>query len=91
MTASTIKEQLSQNYVGEMVELITIDTTSIGGTDVFHFTPSSNTPIAFNGVTYTPMPISISGLSRSMDAAPGRVNLQILSNRLVSSILSILE
>lgn len=86
MTASTIKEQLSQNYVGEMVELITIDTTPIGGTDVFHFTPSSNTPIAFNGVTYTPMPISISGLSRSMDAAPGRVNLQMSSmNGLVAA------
>lgn len=86
MTAPTIKEQLTQSYVGEMVELFTIDTTSIGGIDVFHFTPSSHTPISFNGIEYTPMPISISGLNRSMDAAPGRVNMQMSSmNGLVAA------
>ena len=79
MTAPTIKEQITQPYVGELVELITIDTSPVGGTDIFRFTPSSDTPISFNGVTYNPMPITISGLSRSLDSAPGRVNLQVSS------------
>lgn len=75
--ATTIAQQLSQPYVGEVVDLFHLDLRPIGQNLDFYFTPSSDRAIKFNNVTYQPLPISISGLNKDNNAAPGRVNLTV--------------
>ena len=62
--ATTIAQQLSQPYVGEVVDLFHLDLRPIGQNLDFYFTPSSDRAIKFNNVTYQPLPISISGLNK---------------------------
>lgn len=88
---STVREQLAKPFVGNLVELYTIDLTPIGGGQVYRFTPSSSTPVQFNTLEYTPFPIQISGQSRDMNNAPGRVDLSIsnINNVLRAHIVSL--
>lgn len=90
MTAPTIDAQLKQSFVGNVIDLFHIDLNPIGVAQEFFLTPSSNTPITFNGVTYNPFPVSISGLDRNTDAAPGRVRLNVdnTSQMLAAAVIS---
>lgn len=90
MTAATITEQLSQPFVGNIIDLFHIDLTPIGSTEEFFLTPSSSSPITFNSQVYTPFPITIEGLDRSLENAPGRVTLSIsnMTQMLGAMILS---
>lgn len=75
---TTIKEQINNPYVGELVHLISIDTTPITSPgEVLRFTPSSSTPINFGGQTYFPLPLEFDGMNRSLDNAPGRIGLKL--------------
>ena len=90
MTAPTINAQLEQPFVGNIVDLFHIDLNPIGVAQEFFFTPSSSTPIQFNGETYNPFPIQISGLDRNQDAAPGRVKMTVdnTSQMLAAAVIS---
>ncbi len=80
MTASTIKEQLSQPYVGNLVYLFHLDMTPLGVSTQLYFTPSSSSVINFNGQAYTPMPVELTGISNNMVSAPGRATLRLGAN-----------
>lgn len=87
---TTIKEQLARPYVGAFVDLFHIDLTPIGVSQHFYLTPSSRTPIAFNGTTYNPFPISISGKDNTNTGAPGRVTMQVdnVTQMVASAVIS---
>lgn len=80
MTAPTIKEQLKQPYVGNLVYLFNLDMTPLGVATQLYFTPSSSTTLTFNGQAYTPLPVEISGISNNMVGAPGRATLRMGAN-----------
>lgn len=75
--ANTIREQSAKPNVGAIVDLFHIDMTPIGVPQHLYLTPSSSTPITFNGVQYTPFPISTGGKSTNVSGAPGRVTLKV--------------
>lgn len=89
--ANTIKEQITEAYVGEVVELFVLDTTPIGGSMIYRYTPSSHTPISFSGHEYIPLPIAMQGLDRNLDSAPGRVALTLssMNSMIFASIISL--
>lgn len=90
MTAATIREQISQPFVGNIVELYHIDLNPIGVAEEFWFTPSSSVAISFNGQAYTPFPISVTGSDRDLNAAPGRVTLNVsnVTQQLAALVIS---
>lgn len=73
----TLTAQLGKPYVGALVDLFEIDLTPIGSTNRYFYTPSSSSPIVFNGNTYYPLPISIESQDKTMNGAPGRVTLTV--------------
>ena len=82
--ATTILEQLHEKYVGEMVELFTIDLLPIGINVQYYLTNTSADPVTFQKKVYIPFPIECTNISRSA-TAPGRVTLRV-SN--VTSLLA---
>lgn len=67
----TIKQDLKQSTVeSPYVELLKIDGAHINATLVFNFTSSSDSPINFGGVTYTPFPYKLSGAEVTTGQAP---------------------
>lgn len=62
-----------------VVSLYTLDTTPIGGTDIFRFTgmPDGTTPVVFDGQTYTPIDIAATGFGWDGSGAFARPRLQV--------------
>lgn len=87
---TTIQEQIRQSYVGELVHLFRIDLNPIGVNEVLFLTPSASTTISFNGDTYTPFPITIEGLDRTLEGAAGRVKLSVsnVTQMLAASVIA---
>lgn len=87
---TTIQEQQRQSYVGELVHLFKIDLNPIGVDEILYLTPSASAVITFNGDDYTPFPIAIEGLDRSLEAAPGRVKLTVsnVTQMLAASVIA---
>lgn len=77
---STLTDQINQPYVGEYVQLYHLDLNPLGENTHYYFTPSSSSPISFNGKSYVPMPINIKNISNTMNGAPGRVTLSVSGN-----------
>lgn len=95
MTATTIKEQLTQTSVGNIVYLYHIDLTPLGKNEHYYVTPHASKGIKFNGQEYSPLPIEITGISNSLEGAPGRGSLRIatgtegaMNRLLISAIIS---
>ena len=62
-----------------VVSLFILDTTPIGGTDVFRFTgmPNGTAPVVFDGQTYTPIDIAANGFGWDGSGAFARPRLQV--------------
>lgn len=90
MTAPTIRAQIAQPFVGNIVELYHIDLNPIGVAEELYLTPSSSTSISFNSQAYTPFPISLTGTDRDLNSAPGRVTLSVsnVNQQLASLVIS---
>lgn len=90
MSNELLTVQITQPFVGNVVELFYIDLTPIGQNVTFAFTPSSEVPIAFNGVNYFPAPIQLTGIERNQDSAPGRIQMAIsnLTLTLAAAVVS---
>lgn len=73
----TIQTQLGKPYVGAIVDLFEIDLTPIGSPNRYFYTPSSTSPITFDGNVYYPFPISIDGQEKTLNGAPGRLTLTV--------------
>jgi len=72
----TIKQELTKEYVGEIVELYEIDLNPVGHNIISRFTPHSETNVTWRGEIYVPFPININGMNRSIDGAPSRPTLE---------------
>lgn len=75
----SIREDSVNNYAGDLVELITIDATDLGGT-VLYLTPSG-LGVKWQGNDYIAIPINISGQSIELKNAPARPKLSIAADR----------
>lgn len=71
-----IKDQLVQEYVGEIVELYEIDLNPLGQSIIYRLTPHADEPISWQGEVFSPFPINITGMDRSYNKAPGRVKME---------------
>lgn len=92
---SEILETVTQSTVPAYIELFEIDCTTIPGvSNVFRFTPMVNVTnianggVVFNGQTYLPFPIEITGISFNADEAPARPKLSISNINKVMGTLS---
>lgn len=87
-----ISQQLQQPYVGEYVELIDIDLTSIGGA-VIYIVPGqySTTPIVWRGHTYEPLPLETAGFDLSTEGAPPQPTLRVsnVSRFMMAAVISL--
>lgn len=70
----TIQSDSQLSNVPAKVELYQLDLTPIGtlGSLTYYFTNSSDQPITFNGQSYQPWAIQMSGVEDSVDGAPPR-------------------
>ena len=87
---ATATELLQDFSAGRIVSLYTLDASGIDGTTVFRFTDSTNgaVPIVFDGLTYVPAPVEVSGFERDSNSAPARPKIKIGNiNGVLSSIL----
>lgn len=71
----TIKQRLSNHYVGDIIELYEIDLNPIGVSQIIRLTPHSESSVVWRSNTYTPFAISTSGQDNATNQAPGRVTL----------------
>lgn len=86
MTYYKIKEDVQQPNVGQIIVLYELDTTTIGGSDVFRFTEnttisgSSRVAVKFQGQTWFPLDITSDGWDVSgkgkLPTPKVRVNIQ---------------
>lgn len=62
-----------------VVSLYILDTTPIGGTDIFRFTgmPDGAAPVVFDGLTYTPIDIAATGFGWDGSGSFARPRLQV--------------
>jgi lambda family phage minor tail protein L len=83
---ATIREQITKPNIGAFVDLFHVDLNPIGVATEFYFTPSSRTPILFNGETYNPFPIELGGADRNVTGAPSRVTMKVSNvNQMVAA------
>lgn len=77
----TVKADIQQAALPAIVELYELDTTVVGGVDVFRFTPHGPNPlggdIVFAGQTYARLPIEASGFARAGQGALPRPKLAV--------------
>jgi lambda family phage minor tail protein L len=92
---SELLETVGKSTAPAIIELFEIDCTNIPGMSEYHFyfTPMVNTEnavnggVVFNGNTYLPFPIAISGLTFNAEGAPARPQLTISNvNKLLGSL-----
>lgn len=61
---STINEEIQKLEVSAVVELYELDTTVIGGEDIYYFHAGTNEliqPVQWQGNTYQPFPVNVTG------------------------------
>jgi lambda family phage minor tail protein L len=77
----TVRADIQSFAPGAIVELYELDTTVIGGVDVFRFTPHGpnelGSDIVWAGQTYTRLPINASGFERRGNGALPRPKLAV--------------
>jgi len=75
-----VPELLQQLDLGQMIEVFSISTLNIGGTDVFNFHAGTNEvyqPIVWQGVTYQPFPIKSEGFEMTTRGALPRPRVTV--------------
>jgi len=74
----TIAQDLQKAELPALVELFEIDASAINGT-VYRYVPMNNgpDPIVWNGNTYNPFPIAITGIEQVSTGAPPRPTLSV--------------
>lgn len=78
-TNEKIKSDIQKLDIGsELVELFSLDATILGG-EVYYFTPQTenNSAIVFNGITYLPLPVEITGMEITGDGRLPRPRLKV--------------
>jgi lambda family phage minor tail protein L len=77
--ATTIKGEVSALHAQAMVEMFIYDDTNIGGLNVVRWHPGTTVledPITWQGQTYQPMPIDVTGFSTSASGSLPRPQLK---------------
>lgn len=80
MTINTeVREESQKLVVDSLVPLWDLDTTTIGGESVYHFTDAtlSGTTIQYNGITYSPIDYSFEGFEVQADGALQRPKISV--------------
>lgn len=83
-----LPELLQQLDSGALIELFSVSTVPIGGTDTFHFHAGTNevqSAITWQGVDYQPFPIEADGFDKSTRGTLPRPHLRVAN---VTGILS---
>jgi lambda family phage minor tail protein L len=79
-TPTNVSTELrSLNQSSPLIELFTLDCTSIGGS-VYHFTPNvdvTSSPVVYQGITYQPLPVQTSGWELSATDTQPRPTLTV--------------
>lgn len=93
MTTALFEEQQKPSTSG-YIELFQLDTTTIGGTQILYFTPTTNSTseVVWGGNTYTPFPIEFSGVQyTNTTSAPSKPTLKVSNahHLLVGMIISL--
>jgi len=92
---NTVSSEIMQYELGGLVSLYELDTTVIGGIDVYHFTPDLNTNgtfITWQGYTFTQFPIEVAGVSWSGAGEQVRPKLRVSNvNKVLMAALNSLD
>jgi lambda family phage minor tail protein L len=86
MTDSNLAAVTQSFAPGTLIELFQLDTTSLGGS-IYYFTASSNNygPIAYGGISYTPIDIEATGFEYSGTGTLPTPHIKIANTTLVLS------
>jgi|SRR5665213_1481237 len=94
MTTTQLQKEINtSSSVNAYVELFSLDTTVIGGPDIFHFTPmltNTDVDLVFQRITYTPFPVQITGMQNSGNSqAPPQPTLTVsnVNGKLMQDLL----
>lgn len=66
----TIAQDIQKPFVSPYMQMFDIDGTTINGALRFYFTNSSDTPFTFDGISWQPFPIKITGNEITTDQPP---------------------
>lgn len=92
---STLQQEQLKPATSPYVELFELDTTVIGGSDIFYLTPMTNGAggmVAYDGNVYTPFPIMFEGAQyTATNAAPSQptVTVSNVHHYLINAIVSL--
>lgn len=75
----SLLQQSKEAYVGDLIELVHIDLSLLGGTDLY-LTPSGMN-VKFNGIDYVGIPIQLTGTKVDIKSAPARVTMSVAADR----------
>lgn len=75
----TLRVDTTEAYVGDIVELIHIDLSPLGGTDMY-ISPSGMN-VKWNGNDYIGVPVTLSGSRVDIKSAPARVTMSVAADR----------
>lgn len=78
-TNAKIKSDIQKlNIQSELIELYELDATSLGGS-TYYFVPGtvSGTAVVFNGITYSPLPVEVTGMDWDSDGKLPRPKIRV--------------
>lgn len=91
---SNFEQEIIKPFTSAYIELFTLDTTNIGGSTIFRYTPmtQSSAVVVWQGQNYLPFPIEATGFNMTSDGgAPAKPRLAVsnVSGFLMAAILEL--